>query len=159
MTEKVNLKVGSLVYIPGTKKSAEIIGGPNAKGEFQLALGEMKLWVLADRLFPVEGKDKKRAKPVFEGGSAHGPSGGLGGGNQGQPVRVDLHGMRVQEAILALEQALNQALLKNAGALEVIHGIGTGALKRAVMNYLTNSKHVSNIRSNELNPGSVIAYL
>lgn len=155
MVEKVNLKLGSLVYIPGTKKSAEVIAGPNARGEFQLAFGEMKLWVPADKLALVEAKGKKRTKPAFEGTSGH----GLGGGNQGLPVRVDLHGMRVEEAMSALEQALNQALLKNAGALEVIHGIGTGALKKAVMNYLSNSKHVSNIRSNELNPGSVIAYL
>ncbi len=50
------------------------------------------------------------------------------------PVKVV--GMRVDEALTIVEKALDQALLSGQESLEIIHGTGTGALKKAIRAYL-----------------------
>jgi len=46
--------------------------------------------------------------------------------------RVDLRGLRAEEAVYELEKALDAALLAGLPRLVVVHGKGTGALRRAV---------------------------
>jgi DNA mismatch repair protein MutS2 len=49
---------------------------------------------------------------------------------------VDLRGNRADEAISELERAMDAALRKGAGRLEIVHGRGTGALRREVHEFL-----------------------
>ncbi|MDR5708225.1 MAG: endonuclease MutS2 [Armatimonadota bacterium] len=48
------------------------------------------------------------------------------------PTRLDLRGMSVDDAVYELERALDAALLAGLPRLVVVHGKGTGALRRAV---------------------------
>jgi DNA mismatch repair protein MutS2 len=45
---------------------------------------------------------------------------------------VDLRGLRAEEAVASLQQHLDQAVLSGNNEMEIIHGRGTGALRRAV---------------------------
>ncbi len=76
-----------------------------------------------------------------------------------ESFKIDLHGMTVSEALEAIEQALSQALLAEASRLEVIHGIGTGALKKAVTKYLSTAPGVAKLSSETNNTGVTIVYL
>jgi len=62
------------------------------------------------------------------------PPGG-GGGSE----RIDLHGLRVAEALDRLPVALDRALRRGCDRLEIVHGRGTGALREAVRSYLVDS--------------------
>ncbi len=69
----------------------------------------------------------------------------LGGGT----VRCDLRGQRVAEALDHLSEVLDRAVAERRDGLLVIHGFGTGALRRAVREQLDASPFVSSTR-----PGS-----
>ncbi len=47
-------------------------------------------------------------------------------------TKLDLRGYRVEEALVFLEEFLEQAIINNAHELRIIHGIGNGSLKRSV---------------------------
>jgi DNA mismatch repair protein MutS2 len=51
------------------------------------------------------------------------------------PLEVDLRGLRVDESLVALDRALDRALLAGLRELRVIHGKGTGALRDAVRDF------------------------
>jgi DNA mismatch repair protein MutS2 len=59
-------------------------------------------------------------------------------------VEVDLRGHRADEAISELERAMDAALRKGAGRLEIVHGRGTGALRREVHEFLKYYPAVEN---------------
>ena len=57
--------------------------------------------------------------------------------------RVDLRGMRVDEAIETLDIFIDKAILSNLELIDVLHGKGTGALQEAVHKYLGELKHIN----------------
>jgi len=54
---------------------------------------------------------------------------------------INLLGLRVHEALPRLEAFLDQAALNQQPSVRIVHGLGTGALKRAVREYLANSPY------------------
>jgi DNA mismatch repair protein MutS2 len=63
------------------------------------------------------------------------------------PAReLDLRGMTVDEAIAALGQFLDGAMLAKVETVTIIHGKGTGALRSAVHQELKNSRYVRSFR-------------
>jgi len=51
-------------------------------------------------------------------------------------MRLDLRGMRGDEAVAELERFVDRAVLAGRESLEVVHGKGTGALRGAVHEFL-----------------------
>ncbi|MEW6300297.1 MAG: endonuclease MutS2 [Thermodesulfobacteriota bacterium] len=54
---------------------------------------------------------------------------------------INLLGLRVSEALPRLEEFLDRAVLSQYASVRVIHGTGTGALKRAVRDFLATSPY------------------
>ncbi len=80
-------------------------------------------------------------------------------GKKGGTSKVDLHGMTVADGLRAAEEALNRALISGHEKLEIIHGIGSGALKSAVLKYLASAPGVANFATPPGNTGMTVAYL
>lgn len=59
------------------------------------------------------------------------------------PLRLDLRGMRADLAISELERFIDKALLAGTSTAEIIHGRGTGALRKEVHAYLRQSPTVA----------------
>ncbi|HMP50752.1 MAG TPA: Smr/MutS family protein [Candidatus Melainabacteria bacterium] len=66
---------------------------------------------------------------------------------------LDLRGKRVEEALTLVEQFLDGALISGMSPLMVIHGHGTGAIKKAVREYMKSSRYVRSYRSGEMHEG------
>lgn len=58
------------------------------------------------------------------------------------PPRLDLRGERVEAALEQLSDHLDQALLAGADQAVIVHGAGTGALRRAIREYLADHPRV-----------------
>lgn len=62
-------------------------------------------------------------------------------------MELDLRGYRYDEAMVAVDQYLDQAVLSNYEQVYIIHGKGTGALQKGVQNHLKQHKNVSSFRN------------
>ena len=69
------------------------------------------------------------------------------------PMSLNLIGMRVDEALIALRNYIDASLLVRYQQVNVIHGFGTGALRKAVHEYLKNCKYVVEYRLGGFNEG------
>ena len=75
---------------------------------------------------------------------------------------INLLGLRVREALPRLEVFLDHALLNNQSSVRIVHGMGTGALRRAVRAYLADSPYCASFNEaprNEGGGGATVAEL
>jgi DNA mismatch repair protein MutS2 len=67
------------------------------------------------------------------------------------PIKVV--GMRVDEALPLVERAVDRAMLTGQERLEIIHGAGTGRLRKAIREYLKGLPCVRGISDAPMNEG------
>lgn len=66
---------------------------------------------------------------------------------------INLLGKTVDEAIAELDKYLDDAYIAHLKSVRVVHGKGTGALRKGVHNYLKRQKHVDSFRLGEFGEG------
>ena len=66
---------------------------------------------------------------------------------------IDLRGMTLDEAIPAVDKAIDDALIAGIGQLRLIHGKGTGALRAGLTAYLENNCFVKKLETAALDAG------
>jgi len=72
---------------------------------------------------------------------------------------LDLHGLRVPEALALVDELINQAVMNNIEQVEVVHGIGRGKIKQALHAHLMKLKVVKRYTLDDSNPGVTKIYL
>ena len=66
---------------------------------------------------------------------------------------INLLGLRAKEAVTQLEDFLDRAVRAGYPSVRIIHGVGSGALKRAVGDYLAHSPYCSHFRPGDAREG------
>lgn len=61
-------------------------------------------------------------------------------------MTVDLRGFRYEEVKEELDNHIDKAILSNLHSLTIIHGFGTGAVRKAVYEYINNSNYIKSHR-------------
>jgi DNA mismatch repair protein MutS2 len=69
------------------------------------------------------------------------------------PQEISLLGLRAKEAVAQLDRFLDRAAQVQHRSVRIIHGVGSGALRRAVEDYLSTSPYCANFRSGEAREG------
>ncbi len=69
------------------------------------------------------------------------------------PMELNLIGERVDDALQKLDKYIDQARLRHMNGVRIIHGFGSGALRRAVREYLKTQKDVEFRSGNEYEGG------
>ena len=133
-----DLKVGQNVLIKGLEQVARLEGLPDKKGKVLISIGLMKTKIDLKKLAKTDKKISKALKKV---------SVSFDDITQTLSNRLDIRGMRAEDAIDFLDKQFDMASLRNLREIVVIHGHGTGALKSAVRNYLSNSPYVAKFRA------------
>jgi len=72
---------------------------------------------------------------------------------QGVSRQIDIRGMTIDEAVPTLDKFIDDAVMANLPEVLVIHGKGTGALRKGVRRYLENHPNVQTVKIGEYNEG------
>jgi DNA mismatch repair protein MutS2 len=124
------LHVGDRVYIRGVARPVEIVSIPNQQQEVEVVIGSMRARI------PVYQLDRP-ADQVHPAAQQAGVIYRRPASKRTISPEVNLHGYRVDEALSVIDSLLDDAALEGMTALKIVHGKGTGALRRAVREYLS----------------------
>ena len=150
-----SLEEGDIVEIANLDTLGRLLEKPQGKKSVRVQVGESKMSVHVDRLVGL-GKGEgipdavsRPAQPALRSSkpgrllsNENVPSGSTASGFAG----IDLRGQTAEEALEQLTAQLDQALLRNAKSVRIIHGHGTGKLKAAIRQFLAQSTYVTTFR-------------
>jgi DNA mismatch repair protein MutS2 len=128
--------VGDRLRIPSLGQTAEVLTDPDADGKLTVRFGLMKMTVGLGDVESLQGQKAEVPPPKVTPPPTM-PTPPAPAIRTSQNT-FDLRGMRVAEAEGVLEEAIAAA----AGPIWLIHGHGTGKLKRGVQEFLKHHPHV-----------------
>ena len=149
-TARVALEPGSIgpgmhVRVTDLGVEADVVSSPDPEGKVVLRRGGWTIHSHVDRLAPVAG-DAERAGAPRAAASWETQE-------EAPPLEVDLRGLEVEEALRAVDAALDRATLAGLTELRIVHGIGKGVLRAAVERHLRGHPQVELARLGEGHEG------
>jgi len=141
--------VGDLVEIRGGGKGP-LLSLPDSRGRVSVGVGSARLVVAMELVGSAPGGPTAHAKPI----ALHRDTlARLAEARDEGLQRCDLRGLRVDEALARLTEALDRAAAQGSASVAVVHGIGTGALRDAVRRHLQESPYVDRFGPGEPGEG------
>lgn len=131
--EKQALHVGDEVKVASYDQTGTLLEQFDKK-HWQVQLGILKMKVPTDELKKIKpSKQSAAQRPVVKVS---------GGGMSGPSTTLDLRGERYDQAMADLDQYIDAALLAGYPSVTIIHGLGTGAIRNGVTQYLKRNRQV-----------------
>ena len=131
-----DLKEGQKVRHKKTGKSGEILLLDKTHSKAVLSAGNIKIMVPLDEIEPFYEDQRK---------SGHGEYVNIITSHGMKWKELNVVGLRVEEAIDRVEKEIDRAILNGTSGIRIIHGHGTGRLRKAIREYLRNSSYVRSI--------------
>ncbi|MEG4423285.1 endonuclease MutS2 [Microcoleus sp. D3_18cC1] len=167
-------KVGDRIRIPSLGQTAEVLSGPDANEELSVRFGIMKMTVKLGEIESLDGqKPETKAQLAKVAAQAQAVATAKAKQAAAEPAKpnpeiairtannsIDLRGARVSDAEIEIDRALSKAV--EYGVLWIIHGKGTGQLRRGVHEFLANHPQVSRFElasQKEGGAGVTVVYL
>lgn len=158
-----NLEPGDIIYVTKLDQKGTVL---SIRGkELEVQLGSLKTNVKARDCKFVE--KAPREKPSAKGG-ANGSLSGGGGRKRGSSFiskaqeahrDIDIRGMMVDEAEMVLGKFLDDSVMAGLSQVLIIHGKGTGALRKGVHAYLKRHRNVASFNFADMSEGGTGATL
>ena len=120
------LEVGDVVELRDSKIRGELITLQGSRA--RIRSGGMTFEVPAEQVRKSHEKREQTLRVRVDTGPAAMPE-------------LNLLGLRVHEALPRLEEFLDRAVLNHQNSVRIVHGMGTGALRRAVREFLADSPY------------------
>ena len=131
------VRPGDQVKVLTFGTQASVLSAPNARGEVELASGNMKFKAkLSDLRLVTEAAPGPKTVVKAKTGAM----------TRTVPMECDVRGMNLEEALGAVEIYLDEAVLAGLHEVSVIHGKGTGVLRSGIRQELRRNRHVKSCR-------------
>ena len=142
---KSSLKIskGEKVYIKSLNGDALVLKVMEDKELAQVQAGVLKLTVSFDDIKKIEEKKVKNTVRAAVTSRSSAKS------------QVDLRGKMVDDAIHELENYLDKAMMSGYGEVHVIHGKGTGQLRKGIQEFLRTCPYIDSYRDADQNEGGI----
>ena len=144
-----DFKLGESVKVLSMNLTGTVSSLPDSRGNLTVQMGILRSLVNISDLEIIE------ETPSYSAGTKRGTSKGRIKMSKSLSVRpeINLLGRTVDEAVSELDKYLDDALLSHLNTVRVVHGKGTGALRKGIHEYLRRQKHVKSYRLAEFGEG------
>lgn len=150
---KESFKAGSSAFLRRIGQEVVLLSNPDQKGDVTVQAGVLKLSVNINELEWTG--DNKKSKTVHNKKDMKLRTSGMS-------TSINLLGMDTLQAISEVDKYLDDAFVNGLNEVSIIHGKGTGALRKSITDLLRNHVHVKSYRLGEYNEGGhgvTIAYI
>ena len=134
------LKIGDTILMPDTNTKAVVLTLPDNKNKIQVQAGIMKIKIPADNVRLVEEKKVNIPKSVVRRTGVDSKK------TRSASLEIDVRGMTVDEATMDIDRFIDNAVLGSMNQFTIIHGKGTGALRKGIHTFLRNHQNVRTFR-------------
>ena len=142
------LRLGDSVKVLSMNLKGTVHTLPDAKGNLFVQMGILRYQVNIKDLVLLEDENPATARA---------PKTGAGKLKMSKTLSVspeiNLIGMTVDEAMSVLDKYLDDAYLAHLKSVRIVHGKGTGALRKAVQNHLRRQKYIAEFHLGEFGEG------
>lgn len=138
--------LGDTVHVISLNLEGIVRSLPNQKGELTVQMGILQSTVkISDVELIPEKKQSKPAEKTQYRASV----------NKAKSIKpeINLLGMTVDEAVMELDKYLDDACLSHLNQVRVVHGKGTGALRKGIHEYLKRQSYIKSFRLGEFGEG------
>jgi DNA mismatch repair protein MutS2 len=125
----VEVRPGDLIWLRGLGRAGEALSTPDERGEVEVTLGSLRTRVRVDQIERTERPKTPRTGSV-QYFIAPAPV---------VPLEIEVRGQTLEEAMPKVEQFVDDAFRAGLPWVRIIHGKGTGTLRRAVRDLLARS--------------------
>jgi DNA mismatch repair protein MutS2 len=136
------IREGDTVFVKSLGYDASVVAVNRKLNRLKVRAGSKEIELRVDDVGFGRGRS-------LEGGKRTGATPVLEGPDEMVPSRINLVGLRADEALSRLEPFLNHASLAGFTEVTIIHGLGTGILSRAVREHLEGHPLVASYRAGE----------
>lgn len=142
--------LGDSVHVISMNTDGIVRSLPNGKGMITIQMGILQSTVPISDVEVIKEDASKSAKQTKQKVNQYGAS-----MNKSRTIKpeINLLGLTVDEAIMELDKYLDDACLSHLSQVRVVHGKGTGALRKGVHEYLRKQKYVKSFRLGEFGEG------
>jgi DNA mismatch repair protein MutS2 len=123
-----SVQAGDLVWLRGLERYGEALGPPDERGEFEVRLGPLRSRVSLEQVERVQRPHHKEGAPQ--------PIPALPPAPAVEP-EIEIRGQTIDEALPALDKYLDDAYRAGLSSVRIVHGRGTGVLRKAVRDMLS----------------------
>ena len=143
-----DLSLGDSVKVMSLNVKGTVSSKPDSKGMLFVQMGILRSKVHISDLQLID-------EPVITGPALTRTGAGKIKMNKSASVRTEINllGKTVDEAVSELDKYLDDAYLAHLSSVRIVHGKGTGALRKGVHNYLKRLKYVQDFHLAEFGEG------
>ncbi|HAF31599.1 MAG TPA: endonuclease MutS2 [Anaerovibrio sp.] len=149
------IEVGDIIYVTKLDQKGTVLGVHGK--ELEIQLGAMKTTMKASACKFVE-KGKKEQPATLTGRKSKGGSSFISK-TQEAHRDIDIRGMMVDEAEVVLGKFIDDSIMAGLSQVLIIHGKGTGALRKGVHEYLKHHRNVAGFNFADMSEGGTGATL
>ena len=142
-----DLKAGDEVKVITLNQDGTVVSVDKKKKEAVVQIGIMKM-TLPFKALQIAQKDKKSIVTKSTRKIISSKSGSV-------KSEVDLRGMNLEEAIMEVDKYLDDACVAGLETVTIIHGVGTGVLKKGLQDVLKKNRHVKSQRPGQYGEGGM----
>ena len=136
------IRAGDLVEFPGVRQPAEVVS-VGKDGTLQLKAGILKMKAKADEVRLIEDDERAARKKTPSVTIRQNADRAL---RASAARELDIRGMETLEAESVVDNFISAAVMGKLETVTIIHGKGTGALRKAVHDILRRNKAVKSFR-------------
>lgn len=144
-----NLRIGDSVKVLSMNLKGTVSSLPNAKGDLTVQMGILNSTVNIKDLVLLEDETSPSSKKFNKSGTGKIKM----SKSASVSTEINLIGMTVDEALAHLDKYLDDAYIAHLPSVRIVHGKGTGALRKAVQQHLKRQKYVKNYHLGEFGEG------